>query len=61
MQKRVGIIIPIYNVAKFLDECLQSVINQTYSNIAIVCIDDGSTDESFEMLNHIFCKIIALC
>lgn len=54
MQKRVGIIIPIYNVAKFLDECLQSAINQTYSNLVILCIDDGSTDESFEIAKSYF-------
>lgn len=42
----ISIIIPIYNTEKYLDECLYSVVNQTYSNIEILLIDDGSTDNS---------------
>lgn len=40
----VSIIIPVYNVENFLDRCLQSLINQTYSELEILLIDDGSTD-----------------
>ena len=42
----VSIIIPIYNVERFLSKCLDSVINQTYTNLDILLVDDGSPDES---------------
>ena len=42
--KKVGIVIPIYNVAPYIRECLDSVINQTYNNLSIVLVNDGSTD-----------------
>ena len=45
------IIVPVYNCAPFIDRCVQSLVNQTYSNINIILINDGSNDSSFE-----FCK-----
>ncbi|HBD9025446.1 TPA: glycosyltransferase, partial [Campylobacter jejuni] len=47
--KKVGIVIPIYNVEKYLDECLQSVIDQTYTNLSIVLVNDGSNDNSLSI------------
>lgn len=44
MDSLVSIIIPVYNTAKYLDACLESVVNQTYSDLQIILIDDGSTD-----------------
>lgn len=47
--KKVGIVIPIYNVEKYLKECLDSVINQTYKNLEIILVNDGSTDNSLNI------------
>lgn len=46
MKELVSIIIPIYNVEKYLEKCIKSIINQTYRNLEIILINDGSTDES---------------
>ena len=42
----VSIIIPVYNVEKYLSRCLDSIISQTYQDFEIICINDGSTDNS---------------
>lgn len=52
----VGIIIPIYNVETYLRKCLDSVINQTYKNLQIILVDDGSTDKSFSIAREYFDK-----
>ncbi|EFU4877142.1 glycosyltransferase, partial [Campylobacter jejuni] len=49
MKFKVGVIVPIYNVAKYLEECLKSIINQSYKNIFVVLVDDGSSDNSCEI------------
>ena len=46
MNKKVSIVVPIYNVEKYLDKCINSLVNQTYQDIEILLIDDGSTDKS---------------
>ena len=50
--KLVTIIIPIYNSGLYLSECLDSLLEQTYRNIEIVCVDDGSTDNSRKILEY---------
>lgn len=47
---KLSILIPIYNVEQYLEECLDSVINQTLKNIEIICLNDGSTDNSLSIL-----------
>lgn len=49
MNDKVSIIIPVYNVELFVERCLESVINQTYENIEIIIINDGSTDGSMKL------------
>ena len=48
----ISVIIPVYNVEKYINECLNSVINQEYKNIEIICVNDGSTDKSMEKLEE---------
>ena len=48
----VSVIIPVYNTEKYISICLNSVLNQTLKNIEIICINDGSTDDSLEILNE---------
>ena len=48
---KLSIIIPVYNSEKFLDKCLASIINQTYKNLEIIIINDGSTDNSKKIID----------
>jgi len=47
---KVSIIIPVYNAEKYLEECIKSAINQTYEDLEIIAVNDGSTDNSFDVL-----------
>ena len=48
---KISIIVPVYNASAYLNECIDSILNQTYKDIEIVCINDGSTDNSLNILN----------
>lgn len=49
---KVSVIVPVYNSSNFIGECLDSLINQTLDEIEIICVDDGSTDNSLEILRE---------
>ena len=49
MNELVSIIVPIYNVSEYLEKCIMSLVNQTYKNIEIVLVNDGSTDNSLDI------------
>lgn len=48
----ISIIIPVYNCENYLGKCLESIINQKYSNFEVIIVDDGSTDNSFDVYNY---------
>ncbi len=50
MTNKISIIIPVFNRAKYIERCLDSILNQTYSNFEIILINDGSTDNSLDIL-----------
>ena len=52
MENKVSIIVPIYNVENFLEKSINSLINQTYYDIEIILIDDGSTDRSSKIIDE---------
>ena len=47
----VSVLLPAYNVEKYIEECLDSIINQTYKNLEIIIVDDYSTDKTRELIN----------
>lgn len=53
MKHLLSVIIPVYNTGKYVKKCIDSVINQTYKDLEIIVIDDGSTDDSYNVLTEI--------
>lgn len=49
----ISIIVPVYNVEKYIIECVRSLVNQTYTDIEIVLVDDGSTDMSGKICDEL--------
>lgn len=48
----ISVIVPVFNTSTFLPDCLDSIINQTYKNLEIICVNDGSTDNSESIINN---------
>jgi len=57
---KVSVIVPVYNGEKHLEECLDSICNQTLKEIEIICVDDGSTDRSAEIVRGIRSPLVKL-
>lgn len=53
MKDLVSIVIPMYNCEKTIYRCLRSVCNQTYKNIEIITVDDGSTDNTYSIISQL--------
>jgi glycosyltransferase involved in cell wall biosynthesis len=54
---KVSIVIPVYNAAKYIDECVQSALDQTYEDVEVIAVDDGSKDDSLQKLKKYSEKI----
>lgn len=50
MSALVSVVVPVYNLEKYIENCLKSIVAQTYKNLEILCIDDGSTDGSARIM-----------
>ena len=57
----ISVVLPTYNVAQYLQQCLESVAAQTYRNIEVIIIIDGATDGSYEIAQGILQDRFALC
>ena len=55
-EPKISVIIPVYNVEEYIGACLDSILNQTLEDIEVVCVDDGSTDNSMEILKEYAAK-----
>ena len=53
MRPEVSFIIPVFNSEKYLEQCLQSILNQTFRATEIICVNDGSADRSGRILNDV--------
>ncbi len=49
---KISVIVPVYNVEKYLSDCLDSILNQTFADIEVICVNDGSTDSSRKILTE---------
>ena len=56
----ISVIVPVYNVERYLEECLNSIQNQTYTDIEVILVNDGSTDDSAVICENIVSRIIVL-
>lgn len=52
LKKKISVIVPVYNTEKYLEKCIHSILNQTYYNLEIILIDDGSTDKSGDICDR---------
>ena len=53
MDEKISVIVPVYNVEQYLERCVDSIINQTYKNLEILLVNDGSTDNSGQLCDEL--------
>lgn len=58
---KISVIVPIYNAERYIEDCVSSIINQTYPSIEVILIDDGSTDESLNICKRFACLDNRVC
>ena len=58
LKSKVSIIVPVYNVEEYLEKCLLSICNQTYINLEIIIVDDGTKDSSGEIATRLVQRMI---
>lgn len=56
MSEKISVIVPVYNVESYLEKCVHSICSQTYENLEIILVDDGSTDSSGKICDEISCR-----
>ena len=56
MQEKISIIVPVYNVEAYLERCVESILQQTYTNFELLLINDGSTDQSGDLCDQLVSK-----
>jgi len=49
---KVSVVVPVYNTEKYLKECLESILNQTLEELELICVDDGSDDNSVSIIRE---------
>ena len=49
----ISVIVPVFNVEKYLERCVETIVNQTYKNLEIILVNDGSTDNSGELCDEL--------
>ncbi len=56
MDKKISVIIPVFNGEKYIERCLDSIIDQDYTNIEVICVDDDSNDNSYDIIKKYCCR-----
>lgn len=56
MNELISVIVPVYNVEKYIEECISSIINQTYKNLEVIIVNDGSKDNSLQIVKRLAIK-----
>ncbi|MEH2930983.1 glycosyltransferase [Candidatus Ventrimonas sp. KK005] len=51
-QPEISVVVPVYNTSAYLEQCMESILSQTFQNMEVICVDDGSTDKSLETLER---------